>query len=109
VSRNPNKMCKMYDYVQIIGRGCRDYWRNKWNYVDFFVLIITVQDIGMSFIDCDSNMRSVGFTKILKGLRLFRLVRSIRLLKVKAGKKGWRQMSFFRHHCTCIRKSKNGS
>jgi len=68
----------------MIGRGLKDYWTNKWNYIDFFVLIVMIFDMGISFVPCDtkSSLRTQGVNNLLKGLRMFRLIRCIRLLKV---------------------------
>lgn len=77
---------------QLVGLR-RHYFRSKWNIFDFVVLIIAVGDVILDFTvfdgsDCTSSGDNAAgavdpnIIKIFRSLRIFRLIRSMRLVKV---------------------------
>ena len=72
------------------------YFKSKWNLFDFFILIAAIVDVVLEATvllnddsNCQGQQRQVNaklvdptVLKIFRGIKLFRLVRSLRLFKV---------------------------
>ena len=60
----------------MIGRGPRDYfWVNKFNYIDVVVLLL-------GFVDMILYLNDVKFSSAFVFVKIFRVVRAVRLLRV---------------------------
>eukprot|EP00794_Sanderia_malayensis_P008910 gene8910-9862_t len=68
--------------LQIIAFGFRQYFKNKWYFFDFIVVVISVLGIALEKIIVRDFKINPG---VVRGLRMLRVVRVLKLLKVAKG------------------------